>query len=192
MHKYRMCTDIEKAFLHVHLHKEDRDYIRFLWLSDSSNPDSELITFIVLFGAVCTPFMLNATLLFHLSQYTSTTSKDMLENLYVNNIVTGCRSEETAVTYSYYHTATTIMKEANFNLRSWASNSSHLVEQANKDKTAAESSTVNILGLQWDTTNDTMSLTLRSPIPKHHTLVTKREVLRELSKVFDPIGILSQ
>lgn len=172
--------------------RRDRDYTRFLWLRNPSDPDSELITFhfkVVLFGAVCSPFMLNATLLFHLSQYASATSKDMLENLYVDNIITGCTSEETAVTY--YHTARTIMKEANFNLRSWASNSSYLIEQANMDRTAAESGPVNVLGLQWNTTNDTMSLTLRSPIPTYQTLVTKREVLRESSKVFDPIGILS-
>ena len=120
--------------------------------------------------------MLNTTLLFHLSQYTSATSKDM----YVDKIVTGCDSDETAVTY--YSTARTIMKEANFNLRSWESNNIILVEQANKDGAAAEPGSVNVLGLQWNITNDTLSLTLRSPIPTHQTLVTKREVLCESSR----------
>ena len=192
LHKYGMCTDIEKAFLHVHLNEEDRDFTRFLWLRNPSDPESELITFrfrVVLFGAVCSPFILNATLLYHISQYTSATSKDMLENLYVDNIITGCESEETAITY--YQTARAIMKDANFNLRSWASNSHRLVEQMHNDKTAAEPGPINVLGLQWDTTNDTMSLTLKIPIPTRHTLVTKREVLHESSKVFDPIGILS-
>ena len=45
--------------------------------------------------------MLNTILLFHLSQYSSTTAKDMLENLYVDNIITGCESDEAAV--CYYH-----------------------------------------------------------------------------------------
>ena len=54
--------------------------------------------------------MLNATLLFHLSQYTSVISKVMLKNLYVDNIVTGCNSNEAAV--AYYLTVRTIMKEA--------------------------------------------------------------------------------
>ena len=133
--------------------------------------------------------MLHATLLFHLSQYTTGTSKDMLQNLYVDNIVTGCDSEETAAIY--YSMARTIMSSANFNLRSWASNSKILMEQARKDGTAAELSSINVLGLHWDTINDTMSFNLKSPIPVYHTLVTKREVLCEASKVFDPIGILS-
>ena len=48
-----------------------------------------------------------------------------------------------------------------------------------------------VLGLQWDTQTDIQSLTCKSPIPVATTLVTKREVLRESSKVFDPLGTLS-
>ena len=113
----------------------------------------------------------------------------MLRNLYVDNIVTGCESEESAA--AYYSTAREIMNDANFNLRSWASNSNTLMEQAWKDGTAADPGSVNVFGIQWDTNNDTISLILKNPIPTYHTLVTKREALREASKVFDPIGILS-
>jgi len=192
LHKYGVCTDIEKAFLHVHLNEKDRDYTRFLWPANPSDSNCELLTYrfkVVPFGAFCSPFMLNAMLLFHLSQFTTDTSKDMLRNLYVDNIVTGCDSEKSAM--MYYTMARSMMCGANFNLRSWASNSSKLMEQARQDGTATEPSFVNVLGLQWDTASDTISLTLRRPIPTHHTLVTKREVLRETSKVFDPIGILS-
>ena len=45
------------------------------------------------------------------------------------------------------------MSEANFNLRSWASNNDKLKEQVKEDGTGAESGPVNVLGLQWDTTN---------------------------------------
>ena len=61
-------------------------------------------------------------------------------------------------------------------------------EQVNKDGMGAEPGPV---GLQWDITNDTTSLTLKSPIPTHQTLLTKREEFCESSKIFDPIGVLS-
>ena len=64
------------------------------------------------------------------------------------------------------------------------------MEQA-KDRTAADPGSINVLGLQWDTSNDKISLIMKNLIPTHHTLVTKREALRKTLKVFDPIGILS-
>ena len=73
-HVFGISTDIEKAFLHVQLHEDDRDFNRFLWLSDPTNPNSELQVYrfkVVLFGATSSPFMLNATLHHHLQQFES-------------------------------------------------------------------------------------------------------------------------
>jgi len=103
LHPVGICMDIEKAFLHIQLHKDDRDHARFFWSSDPQNPDSEFVTFrfrVVLF---CTPFMLNAALHCHLAQYNSPTAKKMIANLYVDNVVSGCPSEFEAI--SYYNEA---------------------------------------------------------------------------------------
>ena len=73
-HKYGLSTDIEKAFLHVQLHNDDRDYTRFLWLSNPEDPESEFDTYhfkVVPFGATSSPFMLNATLQLHLRNQVS-------------------------------------------------------------------------------------------------------------------------
>ncbi|XP_045198804.1 uncharacterized protein LOC123553115 [Mercenaria mercenaria] len=72
--KYAVSTDIEKAFLNLRLDKEDRDMTRFLWLSYPGNPDSPFTTYrfkSVLFGATCSPFILNASLLKHLENNAS-------------------------------------------------------------------------------------------------------------------------
>ena len=192
LHPVGICTDIEKAFLHIQLHEDDRDWTRFLWLSDPQDPDSEFVTYrfrVVLFGAMCSPFMLNAALHCHLAQYKSPTAQNTLANLYVDNIVSGCPSESEAI--SYYNKARSIMKGAHFNLRSWASNSSRLMDQASRDKVTDTNNPVNVLGLQWNTQADTLSLTSKSSIPSVTSLITKREILKESSKVFDPLGLLS-
>jgi len=44
--------------------------------------------------------LLNATLKFHLTQYANATSEDLLHNLYVDNLVSGCDSEEADFTKS--------------------------------------------------------------------------------------------
>jgi len=53
------------------------------------------------------------TLHCHLAQRESPTSQNMLNNLYVDNIVTGCSSEAEVV--NYYNEVRTIMKNAPFN-----------------------------------------------------------------------------
>ena len=176
-----MSTDIEKAFLHVHLHNDDRDFTRFLWLSDPSDPDSEFVVYrfkVVLFRATCSPFILSLVINYHLSHYTSPIAQDMLNSLYVDNIISGCDGEESAV--EYYTTARAIMQDAKFNLRSWASNSTILTAEASKENAAVDTSDVNILGMRWNTVTDTLSLIIQAPIPKYNSLVTKREVLNPL------------
>jgi len=50
---------------------------------------------------------------------------------------------------------------------------------------------VNVLGLQWNTHTDVLSLSTKSLLPAATSLVTKRDVLNESSKVYDPLGLLS-
>ena len=96
-HKVAISTDIEKAFLHVNLHADDRDFTRFLWPSDISNPYGDLQAFrfkVVLFGATSSPFMLHATLYHHLQNINPPIAADMLSNIYVDNIISGCHSSQ--------------------------------------------------------------------------------------------------
>jgi len=113
--------DIKKAFLHIRLHPDDKEYTRFLWLSNPDDPNSHLLTYYfqaVLFGATSSPFILNAVLHHHLQMYWTNVADEIKHNLYVDNIISGCSSEE--ATTQYYQQARQIMKEAKFNLRSWA------------------------------------------------------------------------
>ena len=83
------------------------------------------------------------------------------------------------------------MNGAHFNLRSWASTSSQLIDQVSRDKISDTNNSVNILGLQWTTKADTLSLTSKSSIPSIASLITTSKVLKESSNVFDPLGLLS-
>ena len=79
-YNFAFSADIEKAFLHIYLDEVDRDFTRFLWLSNPTDPTSQSVTFrfkVVLFGATCSPFMLNAAISYHLHQNDSTTSRDL-------------------------------------------------------------------------------------------------------------------
>ena len=190
LHQYGITADIEKAFLHVNLDEADRDAIRFYWLSNADDPESEFIVYrfkSVMFGATSSPFILNATLNKHLTQCTDQVSIDMLRNLYVDDLASGVSDDGSAV--NYYQDARNTMSPVGFNFRSWSSNSPGLQHLAAKDQVLDTSPAKKVLGILWNITSDTLGSSYKqaTSIPP---LSTKREVLQETAKVFDPLGLL--
>ena len=132
--------------------------------------------------------MLYAALNHHLASNLSPVSEDIQANLYVDNVISGCHSEEAAI--QYYNSARTIMAKAKFNLRSWASNSTELQTTAKQDGVAESGHIVKILGLQWNIHSDTLFLASRN-ISTNTPFITKRDVLQDSSRIFDPLGFIS-
>ena len=187
-----LVSDIEKAFLHVGLHEQDRDVTRFLWTSDPTDPSSELTTYrfkSVLFGATCSPFILSATLLKHLEQNDSEVSNQMKRDLYVDNILSSVTDEKEAM--DYYEQANKMMKNGGFTLRSWTSNSQLLRNQAKKDNVLDTDTQTKILGLRWNVKTDEIAFAPREILPTKENCITKREILKSSSRIYDPLGLLS-
>lgn len=66
-----LVGDIEKAFLNIEVAERDRDCLRFLWCEDVHKPDSKIVVYrfcCVVFGLNASPFLLNATLRYHISK----------------------------------------------------------------------------------------------------------------------------
>ena len=191
-YNFAFSSDIEKAFLHVHLDETDRDFTRFLWLSNLSDASSSFITFrfkVVLFGATCSPFMLNAALNYHLTKNRSNISQDILRNLYVDNLVSGCHTEGTAM--KYFTKSRSLLRSATFNLRSWASNSHCLMNTAVEHQVADTNNPIKVLGLWWDVQQDLLIALPKSDTTAYANAVTKREILKWISSIFDPLGLIT-
>ena len=70
MDKHVAVLNIERAFLMVQIREEDRDLTRFLWLENPIDPQSRVLMYrfkVVLFGSTCSQYLLNTTILKHLS-----------------------------------------------------------------------------------------------------------------------------
>ena len=84
------------------------------------------------------------------------------------------------------------MSDANFNLRSWSSNSKVLREMASNDSVLdMDGDNVKVLGLRWNISTDTLTLTQKA-LSTSDTPITKREILRESSKIHDPLGLIAR
>ncbi|XP_070541625.1 uncharacterized protein [Ptychodera flava] len=189
-HNVGFTSDIEKAFLHVQLADKDRDYTKFLWISDPDNPESQFETYrfnVVLFGAVCSPFILNSVVKTHLEENPSHVTSDIAKNVYVDNIVSG--AVDTKDTMTYYEEANSVMSSGGFRLRSWVSNDEKLNEVAKNDEIAESKGEVSTLGMKWITQSDKLTYVEKNFDEDSPT--TKREIVRTTSSIFDPFGYLS-
>ena len=65
-------------------------------------------------------FMLNAAIVFHLQEHASPVSTNILRSLYVDNVVSGCDTEQEAT--QYFLESCSLMNLSRFNLRTWATN----------------------------------------------------------------------
>ena len=145
--KFAFSADISKAFLRIGLQEMDSDFTRFLWLKDPLDPKSKIITYrfsSVLFGATSSPFLLQATLDFHLRKSTSQYKTLIRENFYVDNLVGTMNSEDSLL--EYYFDANRELSSANMPLREWSSNAKRLQYQIDQDQKGAQTDSVNLLG----------------------------------------------
>ena len=164
----------------MRLSEGDKHFTRFLWLSDPTDPESAFQVYrfkAVLFGSTSSPFMLHATLHSHLDHYQSPVTKDIKNNLYVDNFISGRDTEQEIL--KYYNKSRSFMAEGKFNLRSRTSNSKLLQDQAASQNAADSNKVVNLLGLKWDPTSDTLTFNQRPISPSYTHLITKHEVLWE-------------
>ncbi|XP_060596649.1 uncharacterized protein LOC132750656 [Ruditapes philippinarum] len=190
-HRYAVCTDIEKAFLQIQLNENDRDVTRFLWLNDIYDPNSDLTTYrfkSVLFGATCSPFILHATLTKHLSANDHNwVSAILKKDLYVDNVMSSFSDESTLL--DYFQNTRKLMTSAGFNLRSWSSNNSSLRSLAEAEAVAETEEITNILGMKWDPISDQIFLAQKTISTSQ--FMTKRVILKETAKIYDPLGFLT-
>ena len=191
-----ITADISKAFLQLSLHEDDRDLTRFIW-KDNGDPDNSLKIYRfkrVPFGLTSSPFLLHATIIHHLSQYKNQYPEivsKLLQSFYVDDMLTGTDSHNEAI--ELVNKCDSIMKEASFKLSKWISNSSQvLIDCKIPDENKISETNVKILGIFWNTDRDHFTYNTQEIVNlASNSKPTKRNVLKILQKVYDPLGMVS-
>ncbi|KAJ0172534.1 hypothetical protein K1T71_011673 [Dendrolimus kikuchii] len=186
-----VVADVEKAFLQLGLQDEDKDVTRFLWLNNikQSFIQENIICYRfcrVSFGVISSPFLLNATIKFHLQKYQNEVLSRVAKNIYVDNLVISVRTPEDAY-YTYIETKKAF-DNISMNIRQWNSNSLSFIQKVNEDQRERKRVT-NVLGMTWDTKDDSLKFKINIENfenSKHNP--TKRKILSAVASIFDPCG----
>ena len=192
--------------------ESDRDVLRFLWVDDLTKDPPDVRTFRftrVMFGVSSSPFLLNATIKYHLPHYLESHPdliQGLLRSTYVDDIITGASSEDEA--FDLYTQSKEIPRRGRFNLREFLTNSQQLqmrINQAEKSHTPvkedveeaalpyAEATLGNtqglgseeqkILGVRWEPYGDQLVLDVANVAQVASTLEpTKRKIVSTIGR----------
>ncbi|GIX89748.1 hypothetical protein CDAR_245561 [Caerostris darwini] len=179
--------------------EDDKKYLKFLWYPNDDSEDFKIMQMNrVVFGCNCSPFLLSATIKYHIGKYSETNKScfEMLNgSLYADDLCHGADDVESAFNLS--SDAVSILSDASFNLRKLHTNSKQLHDLWIQNGLCEENSfqkdnKLKALGLVWNLEEDMLRVDVASLLESFKFLEnTKRSVLSTAAKVFDPVGFLS-
>ena len=191
---YAFIADIEQMYRQVRVSQEDSRFQKVLW---RDNPDEPIQTYslnTVTFGTACAPFLAIRTLhqLAEDERESFPIASSVLKrDFYVDDLLTGASTFQEAL--NLRNESIDLLKKGGFNLRKWASNDPQLIKGFSNEHSKAfisldPSETIKALGIHWDAAADSILYTVN--LSNSHKPVTKRSMLSQISKLFDPLGLL--
>ncbi|XP_063830279.1 uncharacterized protein LOC135079557 [Ostrinia nubilalis] len=196
LHAVVFMADIRQMYRQILVSDDHRDYQRILWRSgpDQSLKEYQLNT--VTYGVSSAPFLACRTIqqLAEDEGNRFPLAKQIISSdIYVDDIVTGCESLTTALEAKSQ--IVKLFELGHFELRKWASNSPGLLSDLSQEECLLDSKsfsdeqypTLKVLGLKWNPVSDSFLFDVSSS----NRPCTKRIILSEIAKIFDPLGFLS-
>jgi len=196
-HQYVMTSDVEKMFRQIAVDAEDQDLQCILW---RENPSEDLRKFkltTVTYGTTSASFMATQCLVSlaeaEQNRYPEAAAA-IRRDFYMDDLMTGAETIQECIQLQTQ--ISNILSSAKFPLRKWCSNSDKILAHVGKEqkeplfviRPEAED-VIKSLGLCWKPVQDEFVFQV-APIPKR-SKVTKRMLLSDLNKTFDPLGFLT-
>ena len=181
-----LLGDLEKAFLQIRL-KRMSDRNKFCFFLKDKDKIRCFRYNTILFGFVCSPFILNYVIQHIAGLYPDDECTRVIQSkFFVDNLVYTCNSSESLA--GIYRECASRLDRSHFNLQACNSNCETLRQEMIQDGRYITHGCEwdKVLGYQYHAVADTFKLS-KCSLDIHAT--TKREVLAESSKLFDPISL---
>lgn len=188
--KIAVVADIEKMYKQIRLDENQQHLQIILWRDDTGGIQEYQMT-TVTFGIANSPYLairwLKAVADAVENEYPMASSA-IRSNFYVDDHTGGtCNMEQAKELYNQLKNA---FRSVGCNLRKFVSNSQELMNYIDEnDKETIISNPTKVLGILWDPILDTLKFKLNLNI--NLTPKTKRELVAEISTIYDPLGLIS-
>jgi hypothetical protein len=199
--KIAYCSDVREMFHQVRIRPEDRCAQRFLWREGNSDRPCDVYEMQVMtFGATCSPTC--AQYIKNLNATEQAKSQEILNAIldkhYVDDYL-DCKDTINEAMQTILEVRR-VQELGGFELVNWVSNSKELMELLCTEERIAkhlnldsDSALQRVLGLWWDPTSDTFQFRLKSEMINFdkNQRPTKRNVLKLVMSIFDPLGLIA-
>ncbi|XP_076549204.1 uncharacterized protein LOC143306713 [Osmia lignaria lignaria] len=192
--RYALTADIEKMYRQIQVHPDDTPYQKILFRKNPDETVNELSLDTVTYGTSCAPFLAIRTL--HQlandegAQHPVAASV-LKQDFYVDDLLTGAGTRQEAAFLRDDLIA--LLQKGGFPIRKWASNDPSLVPENSDNSSSTHMSldpnaTIKTLGIHWNSREDIIFYKVNTP--NLVKTVTKRSILSQVAKLFDPLGLL--
>ena len=194
--KIAFIGDISKMFYQVRVSPENRDYLRFFWLSDSSDFSSAICEYrltVHVFGATSSPSVANFALRQTVKDnpnHNEKAKEAVLRNFYVDDLL--CSASNVDEASNLLLSVKELILKGGFELTGFVSNSPELLNllkdlglSEDLKEVSISEKTPLVLGLKWDTENDN----LKFKINLQNKALTRRDILSIIHGIYDPLGL---
>ncbi|XP_048486343.1 uncharacterized protein LOC125490601 [Plutella xylostella] len=186
---YVLSGDIEKMYRQVEVHESNRNLQMILWRNNETEPLQSFNLNTVTYGYTSSSYLSTRCLWQLGEECHDSRIKEIIQNDFlVDDLLTGSNNQDDLL-----HIKRTIercLSKGCFNLRKYRSNApSVLADSQNTEGNLVISSSSHTLGVGWDPKNDLIQFPSSYKIKKDSP--TKRSILSDSCKIFDPLGLLS-
>lgn len=192
-----LVADIVKMYRQVKVTESDSDFQRILWRDETGSLQHYRLLRIT-FGTASAPYLAVRALqqLAHdEGEDLKAASERVLRDFYMDDLMTGCQTVEEGL--KIYKEINEMMIRGGFELQKWVSSDGDLLERMGKVKGEQEGKleigsekesekVMKVLGLTWNNATDEFEYSVQ--LPPLSTPVTKRKVISDISRLFDPLG----
>ncbi|XP_058456427.1 uncharacterized protein LOC131433839 [Malaya genurostris] len=199
IHRFVFTADISKMYRQIAVHKDDRRYQRILWRETQNEPLKTYDLQTVTYGIASSPFLATMSL----RQLTEDegvqyplASKAIQKSCYMDDALFGADTLPEIIELKNQTVA--LLAKGGFCVHKFASNSQELLmdipevqrERGIEIKDSSINTIMKTLGVAWIPVEDEFTVVLSTHPVDKYAIHTKRTILSQIAKIFDPLGFV--